>query len=121
MALTYVLVSKQTSSPLVGSKIMLPAQQTFANTMDDSQTLGAKDYLAPARLPGYKYETTPYQGVYDKTWTQGGYPSQSCWGCRFASDVVSRLTFHSVLDAGTGNGNMVRLMREHGKSAWGIE
>ena len=67
------------------------------------------------------YKSNTYQEVYDKSWTQGGYPSQSCWGCRFASDIVSRIKFHSVLDAGTGNGSLIRLMRSHGKSAWGIE
>jgi hypothetical protein len=55
------------------------------------------------------------QEVYDKSWLAGGYPKQSCWGCRFGVDVVARLPFHSVLDAGTGNGGLVRLMREHGK------
>jgi hypothetical protein len=53
--------------------------------------------------------------VYDKSWLAGGYPKQSCWGCRFGVDVIARLPFHSVLDAGTGNGGLVRLMREHGK------
>lgn len=52
---------------------------------------------------------------------QGGYPSQSCWGCRFAVDVIEKLKFHTVLDAGTGNGALTRLMREHSKSAFGIE
>lgn len=54
------------------------------------------------------------QEVYDKSWLAGGYPKQSCWGCRFGVDVIARLPFHSVLDAGTGNGGLVRLMREHG-------
>jgi 2-polyprenyl-3-methyl-5-hydroxy-6-metoxy-1,4-benzoquinol methylase len=53
--------------------------------------------------------------VYDKSWLAGGYPKQSCWGCRFGVDVIARLPFHSVLDAGTGNGGLVRLMREHGE------
>ena len=55
------------------------------------------------------------QEVYDKSWLAGGYPKQSCWGCRFGVDVIARLPFHSVLDAGTGNGGLVRLMREHGE------
>lgn len=46
---------------------------------------------------------------------------QSCWGCRFAVDVTTRLQFHTMLDAGTGNGALVRLMREQGKNAYGIE
>ena len=53
--------------------------------------------------------------MYDKSWLAGGYPKQSCWGCRFGVDVIARLPFHSVLDAGTGNGGLVRLMREHGE------
>ena len=56
------------------------------------------------------------QEVYDKSWLAGGYPKQSCWGCRFGVDVITRLPFHSILDAGTGNGGLVRLMREHGES-----
>ena len=56
-----------------------------------------------------------WQEVYDKSWLAGGYPKQSCWGCRFGVDVIARLPFHSVLDAGTGNGGLVRLMREHGE------
>jgi hypothetical protein len=67
------------------------------------------------------YKSNSYQELYDKTWTQGGYPSQSCWGCRFAVDVIEKLKFHTVLDAGTGNGALTRLMREHSKSAFGIE
>jgi len=67
------------------------------------------------------YKSNSYQELYDKTWTQGGYPAQSCWGCRFASDVVAKVQFHKMLDAGTGNGALVRLMRSHGKAAFGIE
>lgn len=55
----------------------------------------------PARRRDYEYKTTEYQSIYDATWTQGGYPAQSCWGCRFAGDLVSKVAFHSVLDAGT--------------------
>lgn len=73
------------------------------------------------RRAGYVYKSNSYQELYDKTWTQGGYPSQSCWGCRFAVDVIEKLKFHTVLDAGTGNGALTRLMREHSKSAFGIE
>ena len=58
----------------------------------------------PQRKPGYVYRSTTYQSLYDKTWTEGGYPAQSCWGCRFAVDVTTKLQFHTMLDAGTGNG-----------------
>ncbi len=56
------------------------------------------------------------QEVYDKSWLAGGYPKQSCWGCRFAVDVIARLPFHTVLDAGTGNGALVRMMRAPGQA-----
>lgn len=90
--------------------------------LDDTLFVG--DQVAfdpPKRRSGYVYKTNAYQGVYDKSWTQGGYPRQSCWGCRFGADVVARLQFHTMLDAGTGNGAMVRQMREQGKNAYGIE
>mmetsp|Transcript_27472 Transcript_27472/g.60030 ORF Transcript_27472/g.60030 Transcript_27472/m.60030 type:complete len:326 (-) Transcript_27472:548-1525(-) len=95
----------------------------FSTThLEDELFLGPQaGEIAPKRRPGYVYRSTSYQELYDKTWTQGGYPSQSCWGCRFAVDVVEKMKFHTLLDAGTGNGALVRLMREHGKSAWGIE
>ena len=90
--------------------------------LDDAPFLGPREGdAAPARRPGFVRETNAYQAVYDDSWTKGGYPAQSCWGCRFGADVVSKLEFHSVLDAGTGNGALVRLMRAHGKSAYGIE
>lgn len=76
---------------------------------------------APRRRAGYSYHSTPYQKVYDSSWINGGYPIQSCWGCRFAVDIITRVPFHSVLDAGAGNGALVRLMRKHGKNAYGIE
>ena len=33
--------------------------------------------------------------------------AQSCWGCRFAVDVVEKMKFHTLLDAGTGSGALV--------------
>jgi len=78
-------------------------------------------YAPPQRRIEFVYSTNAYQSVYDDSWMQGGYPPQSCWGCRFAVDVVSKISFHTVLDAGTGNGALVRLMRKHGKNAYGIE
>lgn len=36
-------------------------------------------------------------------WTGNrSYAQNSCWGCRFVGDVVSKLPFETVLDAGTG-------------------
>lgn len=88
----------------------------------DAPWLGpTSSFDPPKRRDDYKYSTNSYQEVYDKSWTEGGYPAQSCWGCRFGAEVVARLPFHSMLDAGTGNGHLVRLMRKHGKNAWGIE
>lgn len=101
------------------SKIQ-PAYPT--SHLEDELFLGPQTgEIAPKRRPGYVYKSNSYQELYDKTWTQGGYPSQSCWGCRFAVDVIEKMKFHTLLDAGTGNGALTRLMREHGKSAWGIE
>ena len=89
---------------------------------NDERYLGKQDtFDPPARKPGYTYRSTTYQAVYDKTWTSGGYPAQSCWGCRFATDVIAKLKFHTILDAGTGNGALTRLMRQYGKNAYGIE
>lgn len=59
--------------------------------------------------------------MYDKSWLDGGYPKASCWGCRFAADVIARNPAHTILDAGAGNGVLLRQLRAHGKSAWGIE
>lgn len=43
------------------------------------------------------------QELYDSMWTgQHTYQRLSCWGCRFAMDVVGRLNFTTVLDAGAG-------------------
>lgn len=54
----------------------------------------------PARKAGYEYTASDYQALYDETWTKGGYPAQSCWGCRFGPDLVGAVDFSTVLDAG---------------------
>lgn len=50
------------------------------------------------------YSTLPsQQELYDNMWTgQHTYQRLSCWGCRFVADVVGRLDFTTVLDAGAG-------------------
>lgn len=69
--------------------------------LDDEFFLGPQSGDAlPKRLAGFSYHTAEYQEMYDKAWLQGGYPKQSCWGCRFGGDVAAKLKFHSVLDAG---------------------
>ena len=38
-------------------------------------------------------------------WTgENTYHKGSCWGCRFVGDLVTKLDFHTVLDAGAGAG-----------------
>ncbi|KAL4430011.1 hypothetical protein ABPG77_004381 [Micractinium sp. CCAP 211/92] len=82
----------------------------------------AKDTPAPLRRPGFKAAANANQAKYDKMWTgSSSYQKGSCWGCRFVGDVATKLDFHTVLDAGTGNGGSVRAMRLRGKAAWGIE
>ncbi|PSC75409.1 methyltransferase type 11 [Micractinium conductrix] len=82
----------------------------------------AVDTPPPLRRPGFKPVTNDNQGKYDQMWTgKQTYQKNSCWGCRFAGDVVARIDFHTVLDAGTGNGGSVRAMRLRGKAAFGIE
>jgi len=81
---------------------------------------------APRRRDGYERKTTSYAGKYDEAWTKGGYPAQSCWGCRFVKDVIRRLEstgtpIRHILDAGTGNCALVRKLRNMGLQAVGIE
>jgi len=107
-------------SRITGGGSSAPA--LMSSNLEDGLFMGdLTTFEAPKRHGGYVYKSTSYQSVYDKTWTEGGYPRQSCWGCRFAVDVISKLQVHTILDAGTGNGALVRLMREHGKNAYGIE
>ena len=59
---------------------------------EDTFFIGAQDTDAvPMRREGYVYKSNQYQELYDKTWTEGGYPRQSCWGCRFATDVLHKV------------------------------
>lgn len=105
-----------------GASAGAPAVGPLASALEDSIFLGSQTtFEPPTRRSGYVYKSTSYQGVYDKSWTEGGYPRQSCWGCRFAPDLIEKLQFQTVLDAGTGNCAMVRLMRAHGKNSYGIE
>jgi len=98
------------------------ANAPVTSALEDALFLGDQtSFEPPTRRSGYVYKSTSYQGVYDKSWTEGGYPRQSCWGCRFAPDLVAKLQFHTSLDAGTGNAAMVRMMRGHGKNSYGIE
>lgn len=73
------------------------------------------------RRANYERHTNVYTSAYDDAWTKGGYPAQSCWGCRFVLEVVTRLGSELILDAGTGNGAVVRKLRDLGFDAYGIE
>ncbi|KAI3427120.1 hypothetical protein D9Q98_007057 [Chlorella vulgaris] len=76
----------------------------------------------PARREGFKAPENSNAELYDQMWTgKHTYRRNGCWACRFAPDIVARLPFETVLDAGTGNGQMVRWMRMHGKAAFGVE
>ena len=118
-AVMSLLSSKAAENKTVQTALM-SASPIF--TLDDEMFLGPQEGdIPPRRLGDYVYKTNTYQNLYDQTWTKGGYPAQSCWGCRFATEVVNKVEFNTMLDAGTGNGALVRMMRSHGKSAWGIE
>ena len=60
--------------------------------------------VAPLRRPGFKPAANSNQALYDRMWTASNhsYAQNSCWGCRFVADVVAKVEFDSVLDAGTG-------------------
>lgn len=63
----------------------------------------AADTPPPQRRPGFQAAENANQAKYDKMWTgSSSYQKGSCWGCRFVGDVVTKLDFHTVLDAGTG-------------------
>mmetsp|Transcript_112 Transcript_112/g.324 ORF Transcript_112/g.324 Transcript_112/m.324 type:complete len:333 (+) Transcript_112:72-1070(+) len=118
------LLGSTTRGGGAGSAGGVPAAQgpPLHSALEDALFIGDQGTFEPPKRRGaYVYKSTSYQSVYDKTWTEGGYPRQSCWGCRFAVDITAKIQFHTMLDAGTGNGALVRLMREHGKNAYGIE
>lgn len=104
-----------TPSAALQSNIRLAPRVPVCGT--DRRGTAHLNRLSAAIDPGFENMCSQlyHQEIYDKSWLAGGYPKQSCWGCRFGVDVITRLPFHSVLDAGTGNGALVRLMREHGE------
>ena len=62
-----------------------------------------KDTPPPQRRPGFQAAENANQAKYDKMWTgSSSYQKGSCWGCRFVGDIATKLDFHTVLDAGTG-------------------
>lgn len=82
-------------SVFTGRKAELPKGQVIAPLSvqsEDEFFIGDLETTdIPQRRGGYVYKSNQYQELYDKTWTEGGYPRQSCWGCRFATDVIHKV------------------------------
>eukprot|EP00854_Cymbomonas_tetramitiformis_P018816 gene18816-22481_t len=94
------------------------------DTEEDRQLIGPQHGFEPPvyteRQPPPILESAKYTNVYDRAWTHD-YPRLSCWGCQFYGKLAELVSFHTVLDAGTGNGMGVRMLRGLGKNAYGIE
>ncbi|KAK3289468.1 hypothetical protein CYMTET_3080 [Cymbomonas tetramitiformis] len=94
------------------------------DTEEDQRFIGPQHgFKAPAyteRRSLLQMENAQYTNVYDRAWTHD-YPRLSCWGCHFFGKLADLVSFHTVLDAGTGNGMGVRMLRALGKNAYGIE
>eukprot|EP00959_Pyramimonas_sp_CCMP1952_P391406 8202667-Pyramimonas_sp.AAC.2 len=54
-----------------------------------------------------------YSGTNDRSLLRIVDHQSSCWGCRFAVDVVEKMKFHTLLDAGTGNGALTSRSCSH--------
>ena len=65
----------------------------------------SSDTPPPLRRPEFKAVENANQEKYEQMWTgDNTYQKGSCWGCRFVGDLVTKLDFHTVLDAGAGAG-----------------
>lgn len=107
------LHQQQSASPLVDFAYD-PMQQP-------SGVAAATHTPPPLRRPGFQAADNANQAKYDKMWTgNSSYQKGSCWGCRFVGDVATKLDFHTVLDAGTGEvaaGLIVWAARKSGRPA----
>lgn len=102
-ALLGFLVGAIFVSLFTGRKSHLPKGQVIAplsvQSEDSFFTGSMETEEPPKRRDGYVYKSTAYQELYDKTWTEGGYPRQSCWGCRFATDVIHKVSRDAVVES----------------------
>ncbi|KAK3270874.1 hypothetical protein CYMTET_20745 [Cymbomonas tetramitiformis] len=94
------------------------------DTLEDRSFIGLQEgFQGPQYLSDRNdshAESAAYTGVYDRAWARD-YPRLSCWGCQFYGRLTNLVQFHTALDAGTGNGMGVRMLRALGKNAYGIE
>lgn len=103
-------------------------QRSFQNGLTLKSRMGVAAYQRPSLTPLRKRTKNIYpmsnelREIYDNVWKRS-YSNKSiaCWSCRFGSEVANRLGVNTVLDAGAGNGGLIRLLRQEGFSAYGVE
>jgi len=89
------------------------------DTEQDRAYLGNQTTFDPP-LRSRSVSTEQYAAKYSSVWS-GVYPKLSCWSCHFYGRLTEMVRFHTVLDAGAGNGMGVRMLRSLGKNAYGVE
>ncbi|KAL4857085.1 Pre-mRNA-processing protein 40A [Chlorella vulgaris] len=93
--------------PLAAAAAAAAGSQQYVNVTYDplAHSINASSFPPPKRRAGFKAVDNANAIKYDS----------------FVGDIVSKMPFETVLDAGTGNGQLVRARRARNRAAWGIE